>query len=162
MKKTLSLVLILVILSTLMVGCTAKEEVIEKTNTMQYVELENLKESVDSGSNEYVIIDARKTADYEESHVVGAISADQHAANKEGDDATGTANLKTALNEATGNEMGTEDSQYVIICYSGNSYAQKATDLMIEMGIVGDNIYTLKGGMKAINEASDEYKSFLE
>lgn len=168
--KSLILITVLLVLSVLVVACGAKEEQtgtekgIEKgtENKMQYVEKENLKEAIESKSNEYIILDVRKVEDYNKEHLAGAHTADQDAANKGGDDAAGTANLKSTLKEVTGNETGNADSKYALVCYSGKSYAQKATDLMLEMGISADQIYTLEGGMEAWENGGDEYKGLLE
>lgn len=165
-KRILKLISTVSVVSALLVGCGQSEKAgnnVEQTsNQMQYVEKEDLKEAIESKSNEYVILDVRKAEDNEKSHIAGSFGADQHAANKEGDDATGTKNLKETLKEATGSETGTQDAKYALVCYSGKSYAQKATDLMIEMGISKDQIYTLKGGMEDWEKGGDEYKSLLE
>lgn len=147
------------------VGCSNDNSKTEKTeettiNEMQYIEKEDLKDAV--GTDKYVVLDARKTKDYEKSHIEGSYLADQDAANKGGDDEAGKANLKKALKEATGDESGKEGDKYALVCYSGQSYAQKATDLMIEMGIPKENIYTLDGGMKAWESGGEEYKELLK
>lgn len=129
---------------------------------MQYIGAEDLKASIESGSDDYVILDVRKAEDYNESHIVGYYGADQDAANEDVDDKIGTANLKAALKEATGNETGSSGDKYALVCYAGKLYAQTATDLMIKMGISADNIYTLEGGMKAWEEGGDDYKGLLE
>lgn len=164
MKKALSLLMILLVLSSLMVGCAKDAEAVveENPNPMQYVQIETIKDQLQAGTDEYIVLDVRKAEDYATSHIANAINADQHAANKEGDDATGIEHLKAALNEATGNELGTDNSKYVLVCYSGKSYAQKGTDLLIEMGVSKDSIYTLEGGMKAWDAAGEEYTSLLE
>lgn len=162
-NKVLKFIPVLIVLSLLLAACTpAKESKEEVSNPMQYVKPEALKEAIVSESNEYIILDVRKVEDYNTSHIVGAIGADQDAANKGGDDAAGIANLKEALKEATGSEVGNSGEKYALVCYSGKSYAQKATDLMIEMGISADQIYTLEGGMTAWTEAGDDYKGLLE
>lgn len=170
--KSLKLMSTVLALSALLVACGPKvektseqspEQKSEQTeNAMKYIEMESLKKSIESGSKEYVIIDARKVEDYNKSHIAGAYIADQDAANKGGDDAKGIENLKVALKESTGNEVGTPESKYALVCYSGKSYAQKATDLMLGMGISADQIYTLEGGMKAWESGGDEYKGLLE
>src|SRR5690606_13302692 len=143
-----------------LVACGQAEET--TANPMQYIGVEDLKASIESGSDDYIILDVRKVEDYNTSHIVGAYSADQDAANKGGDDEAGIANLKKALKEATGSEVGNAGEKYALVCYSGKSYAQKGTDLMIEMGISKDQIYTVEGGMKAWEEAGDDYKGLLE
>ncbi len=159
-NKALKLIPILLILSLLLVACGQAQDT--AANPMQYMGVEDLKASIESGSDDYIILDVRKVEDYKTSHIVGAFTADQDAANKGGDDATGIANLKTTLKEATGSEVGNAEDKYALVCYSGKSYAQKATDLMIEMGISKDQIYTVEGGMKAWEEAGDDYKGLLE
>lgn len=158
-KRSFKLVMVFLLLSLVLVSCGKKEE--EAANPMQYIGAEALKEAIDEGSDEYVILDVRKVEDFDTSHIVGAYDADQDAA-KEGDDESGIANLKTALNSATGSEEGKDGEKYALVCYSGKSYAQKATDLMVEMGIPADSIYTLEGGMKAWEEAGEEYTDLLE
>ena len=159
-NKSLKLVSILFLLSLvlLLASCGKKEDV--AANPMQYMGVEDLKESIDSDSGDYIILDVRKKEDFDKEHIVGAYDADQDAA-KGGDHESGISNLKTALEAATGSETGSEDSRYALVCYSGKSYAQQATDLMIEMGIPADKIYTVEGGMTAWGEAGDEYKNLL-
>ena len=160
-NKSLKLISVLLILSLLLVAC-GKEEEEEVKNPMNYIGVEDLKASIDSGSDDYIILDVRKAEDYNTSHIVGSYGADQDAANKGGDDEAGIANLKTALEAATGSEVGNADNKYALVCYSGKSYAQKATDLMIEMGISKDQIYTVEGGMKAWEDGGEDYKGLLE
>lgn len=161
-NKSLKLMSILLVLSLLLIGCGQAEEEATNQNQMEYIGVEDLKTSIESGSEDYIILDVRKVEDYNTSHIVGAYSADQDAANKGGDDATGIANLKKTLQEATGSEVGNAEDKYALVCYSGKSYAQKATDLMIEMGISKDQIYTVEGGMKAWEKGGDDYKDLLE
>lgn len=159
-NKSLRLISILLILVFVMVGCGQTVDVV--ANPMEYVGIEDLKGSIESGSDEYVILDVRKVEDFNTSHIVGSYDADVDAANKGGDDESGTANLKAALQKATGSETGNPGEKYALVCYSGKSYAQKATDLMIEMGMSADQIYTLEGGMTAWEEGGDDYKALLE
>lgn len=159
-KKLLVLMSVLVVASLLLTGCGKKEEA--AANEMKYVSPEEVKTAVEAGSDDYVLLDVRKVEDYNTSHIKGAYDADVDAANKGGDDAAGIESLKAGLTNATGNETGNADDKYVLICYSGKSYAQKATDLLIEMGLSPDQIYTLEGGMKAWEEGGDDYKSLLE
>ncbi len=164
-NKSLKLMSIFLLLAVVLVGCgqaAAPAESEAPANQMQYVSLEDLKADIEAGSGEYIILDNRKLEDYNKSHVKGSVAADVDAANKGGDDAAGIVNLKAALTEATGNETGNPDAKYALVCYSGKSYAQKATDLLIEMGVSADQIYTIEGGMKAIDEAGDDYKGILE
>ena len=164
-NKSLKLMSIFLLLAVVLVGCgqaAAPAESEAPANQMQYVSLEDLKADIEAGSGEYIILDNRKLEDYNKSHVKGSVAADVDAANKGGDDAAGIVNLKAALTEATGNETGNPDAKYALVCYSGKSYAQKATDLLIEMGVSADQIYTLEGGISAWEEGGDEYKNLLD
>lgn len=162
-RNVLKVVSILLLISLLIVGCGKSSDTggAGNNNPMNYVKAEALKESIESGSNDYVILDVRKIADYNEAHIKGAFSADQDKA-KDGDSADGTANLKAALKEATGNEAGSADNKYVLACYKGKSYAQTATDLLIEMGVKADQIYTLEGGLEAWRSGGDDYTKLLQ
>lgn len=141
-------------------GDTTVQE--EAANQMQYVTKEDLKADIDGGSNSYIILDVRKAADYDEKHIKDAFSGDVDSAISGTDDDTAAANLKAAISQATGSETGNSDSKYVLVCYSGKKYAQKSTDLMIDMGIAAGNIYTLEGGNTAWSEAGDEYVTLME
>lgn len=52
--------------------------------------------------------------------------------------------------------------KYALVCYSGTFYAQKATDLLIEMGISADQIYTVADGIGAWEDGGDEYTKLLD
>lgn len=166
-NKSLKLMSLFLILAMVLVGCgqaapAPAAPADAPANEMQYVSKEDLKADIEAGSTGYIILDNRKSEDYKTSHIKGSVTADVDAANKGGDDAAGIVNLKAALTEATGKETGNPDAKYALVCYSGKSYAQKATDLLIEMGVSADNIYTLEGGIKAWEEAGDAYKGLLE
>ncbi|SHJ58231.1 Rhodanese-related sulfurtransferase [Hathewaya proteolytica DSM 3090] len=152
--------LVILSLSIVLVACGKKEEV-ASNNPMEYVSIEQLKKSIDE-TKEYVILDVRKIEDYKKSHIKGAFEADVDAANKGGDDKAGIASLEDGLLEATGSKTGKADAKYALICYSGKTYAQKATDLLIGMGVSKDKIFTLKGGMKAWEAGGSEYTDLLE
>lgn len=160
-KKLFKLLPALLILSLLLVACGQEADEGEVANEMKYVGIEDLKESIESEADDYVILDVRKAEDFDKSHIVGSFGADLDAA-KNGDNESGIKNLKEALKLATGEELGNPDDKYALICYSGKSYAQKGTDLMIEMGISADQIYTLEGGIGAWEKAGEEYKELLE
>ncbi len=162
-KNSLKLITVFVLLSLVLVACgdkTAKEEE-APANPMNYVATDAVKEAMESDSGEYILLDLRKNEDFNTSHLKGAFDADLDAA-KEGDNESGIANLKSALKAATGSETGNDGDKYALICYSGKSYAQKGTDLLLEMGIPADRIFTLEGGMKAWEEAGEDYTNLLE
>lgn len=101
----------------------------------------------------YVILDARKAADYKEGHIAGAVSADVDGIFSGNKDAA-AANVKAAVDKYG------KDKKYIVICYTGNKYAKAATGLLMNNGIKNANIQTLggddsqqsaAGGMKAWN-----------
>ena len=106
------------------------------------------------GNDEYLIVDVRKAADYEAGHIPGAIAADMDAA-KEGDMNKGLETMKASLQKATGTDNG-GDKKIVLVCYSGNRYAQAATNILGAMGANMDNVVTLEGGMKAWTGATEQ------
>lgn len=107
----------------------------------------------------YVILDARKAADYEKGHIAGAVSADVDGIFSGNKDAA-AANVKAAVDKYG------KDKKYIVICYSGNKYAKAATGLLMNNGIKNANIQTLggddsqqsaAGGMKAWNAKYEGY-----
>ena len=113
----------------------------------------DLKADIDS-TQSYKLIDARKAADYATSHIVGAVSADMDSVVSGTDEATALANAKAAITGDSANQ------KYAIICYSGNRYAQKATEMLIKNGVDRANIVTLSDGMKGWAEANYLVKSY--
>lgn len=101
----------------------------------------------------YVILDARKVADYEKGHIAGAVSADVDGIFSGNKDAA-AANVQAAVDKYG------KDKKYIVICYTGNKYAKAATGLLKNNGVENANIETLggddsmrsaAGGMKAWN-----------
>ena len=91
----------------------------------------------------YVILDVRKAADYETSHIPGAVSADMDAA-VNGDTAAGEETM-TAATEGL-------DDTLVLVCYSGKKYAQASTNALSAIGYDMDKVVTLEGGFTAWTE----------
>lgn len=111
----------------------------------------------------YVILDARKAADYDDGHIAGAVSADvgYYIDNKYSSKDAAAANVKAVVDKYG------KDKKYIVICYSGNRYAKVATGLLMNSGIKNANIQTLggddsqqpaAGGMKAW---SAKYKGYV-
>lgn len=123
---------------------TAGVTVTETGIDMQYITADELEAAL--GTDEYLIVDTRAVADYEAGHIEGSISADMEAAAVDGDYDTGIDNMVAALQDATGSDTG-EGETLVIVCYSGKSYAQAATDILNALGADMDNVYTLEGGI---------------
>lgn len=108
----------------------------------------------------YVILDARKAADYDNGHIAGAVSADVDGIVSGNNKDAAAANVKAAVDKYG------KDKKYIVICYSGNRYAKVATGLLMNNGIKNANIQTLggddsqqsaAGGMKAWNAKYPSY-----
>lgn len=108
----------------------------------------------------YVILDARKAADYDNGHIAGAVSADVDGIVSGNNKDAAAANVKAAVDKYG------KDKKYIVICYSGNRYAKVATGLLMNNGIKNANIQTLggddsqqsaAGGMKAWNAKYASY-----
>lgn len=124
--------------------------------TDNYISAKTLKDNADS----YVILDARKAADFAEGHIAGAVSADMDGfVDKSITEAQSKANVKAVVDKYGKNK------KYAVICYSGNRYAQAASAELRSLGVSNDNIFTLggdkarkssEGGMKAWKAAGYE------
>ena len=108
---------------------------------MKYMTVEELNDVL--GSDGYVVLDVRKAADYETSHIPGAVSADMDAA-VNGDTAAGEETM-TAASEGL-------DDTLVLVCYSGKKYAQASTNALSAIGYDMDKVVTLEGGFTAWTE----------
>ena len=107
-----------------------------------------------AGSENIVLVDCRAVADYKTSHIPGAVSASQVSIVKEGDMTDGDAleNTKKIVDKYG------KDKEYLLICYSGNRYAQACAANLSKCGVANGKIKTLggdnnqvsgEGGMKA-------------
>ena len=94
-------------------------------------------------ANDYVILDARATADYWAKHIDGAVTANVASDTSKMDDTV----------KAVVDKYG-KDKKYAVICYSGNRYAKKASRDLRALGVPADKIFTMEGGMKAWEAAN--------
>ena len=108
---------------------------------MQYMSLQEQSDVL--GTDGYTVLDVRKAADYETSHIPGAVSADMDAA-VNGDTAAGEETM-TAATEGL-------DDTLVLVCYSGKKYAQASTNALSAIGYDMDKVVTLEGGFTAWTE----------
>lgn len=128
--------------------------------TDNYISAKTLKDNADN----YVILDARKAADFAEGHIAGAVSADMDGfVGKSITEAQSKANVKAVVDKYGKNK------KYAVICYSGNRYAQAASAELRSLGVSNDNIFTLggdkarkssDGGMKAWKAAGYEVVAY--
>ena len=118
--------------------------------TDNYISAKTLKDNADN----YVILDARKAADFAEGHIDGAVSADMDGfVNKSITEEQSKANVKAVVDKYGKNK------KYAVICYSGNRYAQAASAELRSLGVSNDNIFTL-GGDKARKSANGGMKAW--
>lgn len=118
--------------------------------TDNYISAKTLKDNADN----YVILDARKAADFAEGHIAGAVSADMDGfVGKSITEAQSKANVKAVVDKYGKNK------KYAVICYSGNRYAQAASAELRSLGVSNDNIFTL-GGDKARKSANGGMKAW--
>ena len=99
------------------------------------------------GTDGYLVLDVRKAADYATSHITGSVSVDMDAA-KEGDVEAG----KAAMTAAT---EGVDDT-LIIVCYTGNKYAQATTNALSAIGYDMSKVFTLEGGFNNWSEAKPD------
>ena len=156
MKKFLAIVLCIVSILAFMTACGNTQNNSSNSNSsndggitapasdveMQYMSVENAANVL--GTDGYLFLDVRKAADYDTSHIPGAVSADMDAA-KNGDFDAGVATMQAATD-------GVDDT-LIVICYSGKSYAQATTNVLSALGYDMSKVYTLEGGFTAWTEA---------
>ena len=109
---------------------------------MKYMTGEELSEVL--GQDGYLVLDVRKAADYETSHIPGAVSADMDAA-VNGDTEAGIETM-TAATEGV-------DDTIVLVCYSGKKYAQASTNALAQIGYDMEKVFTLQDGFNGWSEA---------
>lgn len=134
---------------------TAPVEETEK----QYITPEQVKDGM-SSTEDYVLLDLRKVADYEAGHINGAVSSDLDSTIANNDDETSISNIKTALTDATGSEDGS-GKKLVLLCYSGKKYAEAGHRLLNEIGVDNSRVFILEGGYKAWTAAGEEYENLI-
>lgn len=118
--------------------------------TDNYISAKTLKDNAE----DYVILDARKAADFATGHIEDAVSADMDGfVGKSITEAQSKANVKAVVDKYGKNK------KYAVICYSGNRYAQAASTELRSLGVSNDNIFTL-GGDKARKSANGGMKAW--
>ncbi len=96
----------------------------------------------------YMWIDLRKEADVAKSTVKGAVPADLSVVVEGNDMEAG----KTAMKEAIGDFKG----NLVLVCYTGNKYAQAATDVLKSLDYDLTKVVTLEDGFKGLEKTNPE------
>ena len=119
---------------------------------MSKMSADELTEAMESNDSSLLIVDLRKTEDYETSHIADSIPASLQKTVENDDYADGVETLSAALEDATGSDVGAGKT-IVLVCYTGNKYAQAGTDILNALGADMSSVYTLEGGAKGWEEA---------
>ena len=96
-------------------------------------------------AKDYVLLDVRAKDDYDDAHIVGAISTPVDINSQDMDES-----IKNIVAD-----KGT-DKKYALICYSGNRYAKTAAKDLRACKVTNGNIEILTGGMGAWRSAGKD------
>lgn len=115
-----------------------------------------------AGSRTFKLLDVRRATEdtrgnYAAGHIVGSVSADVDGSVSGANGATPETSKVNIQNAIKGDAA---DTKYVLICYSGQRYAQAATQILLDEGVKNENIFTLQGGMKAWTYSDYVVKSY--
>mgnify|MGYP001066090516 CR=1 FL=1 len=149
MKRTVSLLLALVMVFAL-AACSKENNENKDDGSAGDVEMKYMTADETAailGTEGYTILDLRKSADYAEAHITGAVSADMDAA-VNGDAEAGKSTMKAAAE-------GLDDT-LVLVCYSGKRYAQAATNALSANGYDMSKVFTLEGGFNNWKEVQPD------
>lgn len=98
-----------------------------------------------AGEGDVILVDTRLAADYAAGHLKGAVSVPSRTS-KDDSAKVETEALKVFANTA----LKGNNKKVYIICYSGNRFAQVATDVFAEVLGSDSRLFTVEGGMGAI------------
>ncbi len=144
-NKVNSVLAILAILSVALVGCSSEEQsAISTDGKYQYVTAEASIKAAKSGNTH--IIDVRTWENYVDGRVVDSQWSPIFPLEDD--------NLATELEEYAKANL-TDGKDIYIVCNSGKSGAEKATEVFINVGIDASSIYTVTGGADALSDAKD-------
>ena len=101
-----------------------------KINFANGITPENLKADVD-GQKVFTVMDVRAKADFDKGHISNAVSAPS----------SDEAAVMKAVND-------NPNGLYVLVCYTGNSKADAALNIMVNKGVDESRIICLQGGLK--------------
>ena len=120
------------------------------TNGFDFVNgmtVDQLKANIDDGKTPFVVFDLRAVIDYAKGHIKPSISTPLSENSAALTDEQCKDTLQSAVN-ANPNKF------YVVECYSGNIYADKAVYYLKEIGVSESKIIVLEGGAKAWKDAN--------
>lgn len=121
----------------------AKGDVVSKYLN-QYTSGQTVVDAIYNGGENFVVIDVRNAGLYAKSHLRGSVSIPVFDASNNLPD-----NLANEFKSyITANKTDFEGKTLYLLCNSGSRGAEKATDLLRELGFDNKNIFTIKGGAK--------------
>ena len=143
MKRTLSLLLALVLCASLLGGCggqTATESAApdraDADIDWQYMSAEDTKAMLDNGEP-VLILDSRPDDMYNAGHIPGAYHLPCYPVD--------TPELEQLLVDAAA-DLKALDAPSVIVCKTGNKGAKRAISVLIDQGVPAEQLYILEGG----------------
>ena len=149
-QKTLRFAIILAMIfasSLLYAGGGKEKEEIQKDP--ERISPSTLHSMIEEGKD-FLLLDLRKSEDFEGGHISGAVNADMDAA-VFGDEEKGRETLQGVLLRETGSKTG-EGKTLVLACYTGNRYANAAVNILRKDGRDLSDVLILQGGNKAWKE----------
>lgn len=157
MKKILVGLVLMVLLASYIhseVVYSANGIVIESVSR-NFVSLEEMNRLL-SSDEDYLVLDTRKPEDWIVKNIKGSVNANMDYVVTYGDYPTAIEVMKAALKGQTGSENGA-GKKIILACYTGNRYAQAASNILSYLGADMSNIFTLEGGNTAWDKS--EYGS---
>ena len=149
MKKILVGLVLMVLLASYIhseVVYSSNGVVIEKVDR-NFVSLEEMNRLL-SSNEDYVLLDNRKPEDWIVKNIKGSVNANMDYVVTYGDYPTAIEVMKAALKGQTGSENGA-GKKIILACYTGNRYAQAASNILSYLGADMSNVFTLEGGNTA-------------
>jgi rhodanese-related sulfurtransferase len=113
------------------------------TTGMNGISAKEVKSIIDNKTSGWKLLDVRKASDYAAGHADGSILTDM---DQSVSDDKALEEIQTAIK---GDPAGTK---YVVLCYSGNSYARRGYKMLLKAGVSESNIYNLAGGYNALKD----------
>ncbi len=149
MKKTLSIIMILMLVAAMEVGCSSKKDTgaAQTSGTQQteqaktkfkYYTADQVKESIEK-KKDIILLDIQVEKEYNEHHIKGVIPTYAYPVK--------TDEEKAKLNAALPKLEGT--SPIVIVCPGGAGGAERTYEFLKEKGIKEDRLFILEKGQKA-------------
>ena len=144
MKKVLGVVLVVFLALASLVACQKQVGSTAAVTNVAMNKISVADAKANLGNANYLFLDTRKSADYQSSHIDGAVNADLEKVVTNNDYASGIEAVKPIVEGQSKN--------IVVICYTGNKYAQAATNILSQLNYDMSKVFTLDGGMKAWDE----------